>query len=306
MPDGAGSAGALAGPAGRCGVEANHGEKRLLRMQVKSSTRAYVLGHSELELLRLERQGDIFAEETEATLRAAGLKQGDRVLDIGSGVGDVALIAARIVGPTGQVLGIDRSAEALDYARRRAKSAGYDWVTFQTNDLNELPQDKVYDALTGRFILMYLSAPGVALANLVRSIRPGGAVAFLEFDIDQSGAVPDLPLFTQCRRWITETYRKVGIEPNMGSGLYKAFRAAGLKPEIRGTTRFQGNGDTVAFDFAAETIRSLLPRMEQLGVASQAEVDLETLVPRLQEAAEEVDSCILLPRLVGAWARKPA
>ena len=125
-------------------------------MQVRSSTRAYVLGHSELELQRLERQGDIFAEETEATLRFAGLKPGDRVLDVGCGVGDVSLIAARIVGPTGVVLGIDRAEGALDYARRRAEAIGYDWVSFETDDLNDLDARETYDALTGRFILMYL------------------------------------------------------------------------------------------------------------------------------------------------------
>jgi ubiquinone/menaquinone biosynthesis C-methylase UbiE len=274
-------------------------------MQVRSSTRAYVLGHSELELQRLERQGDIFAEETEATLRFAGLKPGDRVLDVGCGVGDVSLIAARIVGPTGVVLGIDRAEGALDYARRRAEAIGYDWVSFETDDLNDLDARETYDALTGRFILMYLSEPGVALANLARLVRPGGAIAFLEFDIDQSAAIPELPLFSRCVRWITETYRRVGIEPNMGSALYKTFRAAGLKPEIRGTTRLQGSSETVAFDFAAETIRSLLPRMQALGVASEAEIELDTLVRRLQEAARPADNCIVLPRLVGAWARKP-
>src|SRR5262249_50571293 len=125
-------------------------------MRVTSNTRAYVLGHSDLELVRLERQGDIFADETEDTLRRAGLTQGDSVLDVGCGVGDVALIAARLVGPTGRVLAIDRADRALDSARRRAEAAGYDWLTFEKRDLNEFDSSQQFDRITGRFILMYL------------------------------------------------------------------------------------------------------------------------------------------------------
>src|SRR5947209_5704550 len=134
-------------------------------METGSATRTYVLGHSVLELQRLARQGDIFAEDTEATLRFAGLKRGDRVLDVGCGVGDVALIAARIVGPTGFVLGVDRSEKALDYARGRAEAGGFGWLSFETGDLNKLDMLQTCDVLTGRFILMHLSEPAVALSN---------------------------------------------------------------------------------------------------------------------------------------------
>lgn len=269
-----------------------------------SNTRAYVLGHSDLELLRLERQADIFAEETESTLQLAGLKPGDRVLDIGCGAGDVAFAAARIVGPSGSVLGIDRAEKALDRARQRAATSGYHWAEFKLGDLNAFDAAMPFDALTGRFILMYLTDPSAALSKLARLVRPGGGIAFLEFDIEQTAAIPELPLFDRCVNWITETYRRVGIEPNMGSLLYKTFRAVGLKPEIRGTTRFEGADETVAFRFAAETIRSLLPRMEELGVVTGAEVDIDSLVARLHSVASRFDSCIILPRLVGAWATK--
>jgi ubiquinone/menaquinone biosynthesis C-methylase UbiE len=275
-----------------------------MTQRIKSSTREYVLGHSDMELQRLIRQGEIFAEETEATLRRAGLKVGDRVLDVGCGVGDVSLAAARMVGPTGFVLGVDRAERAIGHARSRAEISGYDWVRFESADLNDFDSVQPFDALTGRFILMYLSDPGAALANLVRFVRPGGVVAFLELDIDHAGAIPEIPLFTRCVNWITATYRRVGIEPNMGAGLYKTFRAAGLDPEIRGTTRLEGSARTVGFGFAAETIRSLLPQIKRLGIATEAEIGLDTLVERLQAAGG--DNCIVLPRLVGAWARLPS
>ncbi|MCR4282504.1 MAG: class I SAM-dependent methyltransferase, partial [Bauldia sp.] len=86
-------------------------------MHNRDGTAPYILGHSEQELARLERQGEIFGTETREILCRAGLKRGMHVLDVGCGVGDVSLIAADIVGPHGSVLGIDRAPKALPMAR---------------------------------------------------------------------------------------------------------------------------------------------------------------------------------------------
>src|SRR5688572_5393529 len=91
----------------------------------------YVLGHSKQELIRLERQARIFAEATEDVLHRAGIRDGMTVLDVGCGVGDVSLAAARMVGPKGRVIGIDRAEEALQTARARAEAAGISWVSFE-------------------------------------------------------------------------------------------------------------------------------------------------------------------------------
>src|SRR6202007_1153318 len=87
----------------------------------------YPLGYSESEFRRLERMAAFFRDLTEEVLRRAGVAPGMHVLDVGCGVGDVSLLAGTLVGPTGAVLGIDRSAEAVDTARRRAAAAGQAW-----------------------------------------------------------------------------------------------------------------------------------------------------------------------------------
>lgn len=69
----------------------------------------YVLGHSSAELQRLIDQSRFFGDLTAQVLRQAGLGRGMRVLDVGCGAGDVSFLAASIVGPTGEVIGIDRS-----------------------------------------------------------------------------------------------------------------------------------------------------------------------------------------------------
>ncbi|HXY84755.1 MAG TPA: methyltransferase domain-containing protein, partial [Gaiellaceae bacterium] len=81
---------------------------------------SYALGHSEHELRRLSVQAKLVDPITRRFLVEAGIGPGMRVLDIGSGVGDVAFLVAGLVGEEGEVVGTDRSAEALTVARERA------------------------------------------------------------------------------------------------------------------------------------------------------------------------------------------
>src|SRR4029453_9150934 len=89
-----------------------------------SSPPDYVLGHSEAELQRLEEQARFFGDLTALVFREAGLRKGMHVLDIGSGAGDVALLAGRFVGSRGSVLGVARSEEAVTAANARARAQG--------------------------------------------------------------------------------------------------------------------------------------------------------------------------------------
>ncbi len=264
---------------------------------------SYVLGHSKQELIRLERQARIFAEATDDVLHRAGIREGMTVLDVGCGVGDVSLAAARMVGPKGRVIGIDRAEEALQTARARVDAAGISWVTFEKADLATRDDAGRYDAVVGRFILMHLPNPTEPLRRLSALLKPGGIVAFIEMDVNSAAAVPELPLFTRCLDWISAVYRRAGMEPNMGSRLYAAFRAAGLDPELTGSCRVEGGPDAFAYEYVAESLRSLASSIEYWGVASTKELDVPTLAERLKTAAEAGGHCFIFPRIVGAWAR---
>jgi ubiquinone/menaquinone biosynthesis C-methylase UbiE len=275
-------------------------------LSTEASPNHYVLGHSDLELARLERQAEIFGAETREVLRSAGLKNGMRVLDVGCGVGDVSMAAAQLVGPTGTVLGIDKAADALRIARKRAQRANYTWLAFDEVDLFAFEAPAKFDAVIGRFILMHIAEPVAALSRFGTLARAGGAVAFIEMDIGQTGAVPPMPLLDRCLRWITATYHHVGVEANMGSKLYAAFRSAGMNPKLAGTTRIESGPDSVAYVFAAETLASLLPAIVEHGIATAEQVGVDTLAHRLRAEAITGDHCIFMPRLIGAWATKPA
>src|SRR5262249_49399542 len=138
------------------------------------------LGSSESELDRLKRQADLIGQFTERLFRDAGIARGSRVLDIGSGAGDVSLLLAQIVGPSGTVVGIERNAEPIARARWRTNEMQLRNVTFVQSDVTNPPLEGRFDAIVGRLVLMYLPDPVATLDSLIARLREGGVVAFIE------------------------------------------------------------------------------------------------------------------------------
>ena len=113
----------------------------------------YVLGGTGHELERLIRQARIFNPFTERLFRNAGVARGQRVLDIGSGVGDVAMLVAELVGPTGEVVGVERDANTLTKARSRVAEAQLRNVSFVAMDVSQVVSEvnnKPFDVIVGR------------------------------------------------------------------------------------------------------------------------------------------------------------
>ena len=104
----------------------------------------YVLGSTYAEHARLKRQAEILDPYTSRLFVDAGLTMGQRVLDIGSGVGDVAMLAARVVGPTGLVVGIERDPQTINAARTRMVAEGLSNIEFIPGDLTELSPHNMY------------------------------------------------------------------------------------------------------------------------------------------------------------------
>src|SRR5450759_1055325 len=123
----------------------------------------YAFGNTGAEHERLIRQSARLAPLTERFFREAGISAGDRVLDLGSGVGDVAMLAAQLVGPSGEVLGIERDPHTIARARARVFESGLANATFIQSDLNDIVPTRPFDAVVGRYILMYLPDPTAVL-----------------------------------------------------------------------------------------------------------------------------------------------
>jgi SAM-dependent methyltransferase len=272
---------------------------------LQDTSPSYVLGHSEKELQRLMDQSLVYEELTEQWLRKAGVKSGMRVLDLGSGAGDVAFLAARLVGPSGSVLGIDRSAEAIQLARRRAVAMNIENVEFIESGIPDISLNEPADAIIGRLVLMYLPDPAAELRRLAEYVVPGGIFVFQEFDFTRTPtSYPRSLVLDQFTFWVLETLRRSGADTDMGLKLRQVFLRAGLPaPQMSLGTRVEGCDDPRIFEFLVQTLRSLMPMAEKFGVATAEEVDIDTLAERLRKDIPE-DGVIALPNMVGAWAVK--
>jgi ubiquinone/menaquinone biosynthesis C-methylase UbiE len=174
-------------------------------------------GHSARELDRLSVEARMYEPLTRQLFREAGLLSGMRVLDVGCGSGDVTLLAGELVGPTGAVVGIDRAAAAIVRAKARAENQRMSNVQFVEGDPTLARFDEAFDAIVGRLLLMYYPDPIHALRRLLAHPRPGGIVAFQEFDASGCKSHPASPTYERCADWIIWTLRLSGADSHIGA-----------------------------------------------------------------------------------------
>ncbi len=267
----------------------------------------YAMGSTDRERQRLMRQGAILRGFLASAFRTAGIEAGMRVLDLGCGVGNVAMLAADLVGPTGSVVGIDRDAASVAWARKRVSDAGYANIRFQTTEFHDFADSEPFDALVGRFVLLYLPDPAGTLRHLSQQLRSGAVIAFMEPDFTVDSRIfPDMPQFKDCGRWISEALRRSGARIDMGMRLYAACRDAGFVKTATEVSHLSGCGCSREMaDFFAETIRSILPKIIQYGIATAEEVQVDKLADRMHAACRDIDPQWVGSRCISAWARKP-
>lgn len=241
---------------------------------------------------------------TERLLTDAGISTGMHVLDIGCGNGVVSLLLARMVGSSGKVLGIDQNEKSIALARERVQGQHLSNVTFLKSDLSEpLPEIGLFDAAVGRRILMYLSNPVETIRHISRALRHRGLLVFQESDSTMvPGRLKSLPLHELVNHWIWQTVEREGANIQMGFDLPSTFEQAGLIVEhIRAEAVIQGQDTHYPL---ATIVRAMLPRIIQHDVATEAEIDIETLEQRLK--AERPPSVVYISDMAfGVWGRKP-
>ena len=267
-------------------------------------TSAYVLGHSDRELERLRLQAQLIDPITRQFLIEAGIAPGMRVLDVGSGAGDVAFLATNLVGPSGQVVGVDRSATGLAMARTRAERQSLTNVTFRESELSAMAFDRPFDAAIGRYVLCFQPDPIPLLRLIAKLVRPGGIILFHEPDREQMRSFPPAPTYDRACKWVSETYRRSGADVRAGIKLYSTFLAAGLAaPTMRMHAVIGGANALDEVHLDADQAVVLAADIERLGVATASELGAETLVERIIQEMVVNQSVIVGRAEIGAWSR---
>ena len=272
----------------------------------KRSHSDYLLGSSDAEQERLIRQAALLAPFTERFFRQAGIRSGQRVLDLGSGVGDVAMLVSTLVGRSGEVVGIERDDRSLATARTRANQAGYDNIGFIQSDINAVSLSRSFDAVVGRFILQFVPNPASVLRSVVRLLKPGGIVAFQEPSFAAFLHVcPQLRLWSAAVTLICESGRRAGVNVEMGFALHNVFLEAGLPaPKMYIDTPLGSGPDFTGW--VDDLIRTLLPKIREFNLSTEPLGDLDTLRERLHQEIVSANAVVPVLPLAGAWSRTSA
>lgn len=158
--------------------------------------------------------------------RQLGLRSGQRLLDVGCGLGDAALALAADLGDDGEVVGIDSSSAMVATANARAAGVGCR-ARFAVGDACSLAeQDDSFDAVRSERTLQWIADPTAAVRELVRVVRPGGRVSLIDTDWSTFTIDAGDP-------WVTELVRDAfAVEQrrpsNIGSRLHLLAADAGL------------------------------------------------------------------------------
>jgi ubiquinone/menaquinone biosynthesis C-methylase UbiE len=262
-----------------------------------------------METRRLAQQAELLEPSMRRLFKEAGITTGMTVLDLGSGTGDVAMLAAEMIGPTGRVLGVDSNPAVIATARARAQAAGLSQVTFVTADFRER-FDQNFDAVVGRFVLLYLADPTAALRRVLCAVRHDGLAVFYECNFPAGFAsFPVSRLHELVGRCVSGTFARGGVELAMGWKLYQTFLNAGLtSPQLYVDALIKGGSEWMErfAPFIVNLLRSLMPKILEYGIATEEEIAIETFEQRYMEEVLRQGSVVQYWSCVGAWAHKPS
>ncbi len=165
----------------------------------------------------------VWEEEARRTvIEKAELREGHRVLDCGSGPGTLVIEAAKLVGSTGEVCGVDLSDKMLEEAKRRAELADLrDNIRLTKADLYQpLPfEAESFDVVLSTYVLDLIDTPDIprVLANLARVLKPGGRIVLGSWTYGEGPHQPSSDLYTEVYESINVAFacRPLHLQPHL-------------------------------------------------------------------------------------------
>ncbi len=270
---------------------------------MSETTGKYALATGEAAAHRLKLLHDCYGPAGRRVLLQAGLLPGMHAADFGCGVGQVTRMLAEMVGLHGKVTGIDVSGAQLEQGRQLCSGHGLENVTFHEASAYEtgLPSN-AFDLAYCRFLLLHLTDPGRALAEMRRILRPGGILVIEDGNLLSATSVPPSSLDAFADLW-----RRLGPKRNLDYALadrvWHLVRDAGFpdaeiemhQPAIaRGETRH----------LLRLSVLEMGPSCVMDGLLTEDE--LAQLLVDMELDDQNPEILVLAPRMSQVWARKPA
>ncbi|MBX3702170.1 MAG: methyltransferase domain-containing protein [Steroidobacteraceae bacterium] len=192
--------------------------------------RDYFLGTHDEELLRLGLQHRVWGAAVRDCWQRAGIGAGSRVLDVGAGPGYAAADFAQIVGPTGEVVAVERSGRYVEAGRAMLAKHGFANVRYHELDLmtDPLPGGD-YDFAWCRWVACFVSSPALLVDKIAAALRPGGLAIFHEYLVYETFCfAPPHPRQREFAQQVMKGWRAAGGEPNVAQPLLRLLEERGF------------------------------------------------------------------------------
>lgn len=260
--------------------------------------REYIIRGGAAGRERLRILSRVMQPSTHALLRRAGIHAGMACLEIGCGGGDVAFDMARMVGPSGHVVGTDIDQEKLELARREASELALRNIEFRREDITQNEPAGQFDFIHARFVLTHLAHPAAALTKLRRVLRPGGVIVLEDIDFRGCFCHPDSPAFWRYVELYTEAVKRKGADANIGPRLPSLLSHAGFENVQVNVVQPAGTEGEVKL-ITPITMENIADAVVSEGLATANET--AQIVAELWEYARTPGTVGSLPRVVEAW-----
>jgi SAM-dependent methyltransferase len=266
--------------------------------------RDYVLGTHQDEVQRLGLQHRVWRPYALACWQQAGITVGKRVLDIGAGPGYATIDLAEIVGPSGEVVAVERSHNFVGALKERTHALGLTNVKVHERDLmvDDLPEGR-YDFSWCRWVAAFVSNPALLVEKLSRVLPAGGTAIFHEYgQYDTWRYYPSLPHHERFRNLVVQTWIESGGQPDaapvvLGLLQQRGFTIRSVRPLV-----FCISSSNYLWQWAAEFVENYLPRLMETGRIDQEFVD--TMRVELAQAETDANCMMMTPLVVEIVAEK--
>lgn len=266
----------------------------------------YVMGRTSEEYQRLRRQAQAWEGVTRRVLQQNNLQAGMSCLDVGCGPGEVMRLMGEIVGPNGQVTGVDvdgilgREALGVLQSTTASQFSFLEQNIEQESDVAGQP----FDVTFARIVLIHLHDPQAVLRKMYANTKPGGVLIIQDYDFRTTDIYPPLPAFAEFDRVFNGVFNRIGRDTRIGAKMPTHFVDAGIGTpdgtDVAGISQPLAEASSM---FQA-AYRSVLPHALKMGLTTEAK-SAAFFADIHQAATGERAYSALWPLLISTWKRKP-
>jgi len=267
-------------------------------------TQHYLFPRTHREYQRQVLQARAWERATRQALENCGPILSGHILDVGCGCGGAMPLLAERVGAHGCVTGLDIDGEAIATARTTTTSSHSAANKFVQADISQRVNLDVdgFDLVFARMVLLHTHRPVEILPRLWEWVRPGGSLLIMDYDLTSSSSFPQHTVIERALRFSIDTFRRGGLDVEIGSRMPALFVEAGL-PAPDGcdiTSMILPAGPSV--NILRESLFSLRAPILRLRLTDAATLDRTD-----EELAVAADSQVHVrwPDMVATWKRKP-